>query len=138
MITLKNLLNDQKCITQVPQIKLAMTGFRSSERKRDTVESGLSATWKTKLTEAGASPFLLRKVGLDKEDPFECHPRFSLSSSSGTSGHQCHSGRANFDNLTETVFEGQHQTLNFWMLCLHLMRVEPFQPSDEPRIRIKQ
>ncbi len=37
---------------------------------------------------------------------------------SGRQGYQCHGCRANFDDLTDTVFEGHHQPLKVWMLCL--------------------
>jgi transposase-like protein len=36
-------------------------------------------------------------------------------------GHCC----AQFDDLTDTVFEGHHQPLEVWILCLYLMGLNP-------------
>jgi transposase-like protein len=35
--------------------------------------------------------------------------------------YQCHGCEAHFDDLTDTVFEGHHQPLKTWMLCLYFM-----------------
>jgi hypothetical protein len=47
-----------------------MPGFRSSERIRYEVESGLSAKLETKPTEAGVSTLFFRNFGLDNGEPF--------------------------------------------------------------------
>ncbi len=35
--------------------------------------------------------------------------------------YQCHGCEKRFDDLTDTVFEGHHQPLHMWMLCLYFM-----------------
>ena len=35
--------------------------------------------------------------------------------------YQCHGCEKRFDDLTDTVFEGHHQPLKIWMLCLYFM-----------------
>lgn len=35
--------------------------------------------------------------------------------------YQCRSCSRQFDDLTETIFEGHHQPLRVWVLCLYLM-----------------
>jgi transposase-like protein len=35
--------------------------------------------------------------------------------------YQCSSCGANFDDLSDTVFEGHHQPLQVWVLCLYFM-----------------
>ena len=35
--------------------------------------------------------------------------------------YRCRSCRKQFDDLTETIFEGHHQPLKVWVLCLYLM-----------------
>jgi transposase-like protein len=33
----------------------------------------------------------------------------------------CHACQRQFDDLTDTIFEGHHQPLRTWILCLYLM-----------------
>lgn len=35
--------------------------------------------------------------------------------------YQCHGCDKRFDDLTDTVFEGHHQPLKTWMLCVYFM-----------------
>ena len=35
--------------------------------------------------------------------------------------YECQACQAQFDDLTETIFEGHHQPLKVWVLCLYLM-----------------
>lgn len=35
--------------------------------------------------------------------------------------YHCQSCKKDFDDLTDTIFEGHHQPLRVWMLCLYLM-----------------
>lgn len=35
--------------------------------------------------------------------------------------YRCRGCRKQFDDLTETIFEGHHQPLKVWVLCLYLM-----------------
>jgi transposase-like protein len=35
--------------------------------------------------------------------------------------YYCHGCDTRFDDLTDTVFEGHHQPLKIWMLCLYFM-----------------
>ena len=35
--------------------------------------------------------------------------------------YYCHACVQGFDDLTESIFEGHHQPLNVWILCLYLM-----------------
>lgn len=35
--------------------------------------------------------------------------------------YRCRGCRRQFDDLTETIFEGHHQPLKVWVLCLYLM-----------------
>jgi transposase-like protein len=35
--------------------------------------------------------------------------------------YHCHTCNRNFDDLTNTVFEGHHQPLKVWILCLYFM-----------------
>jgi transposase-like protein len=35
--------------------------------------------------------------------------------------YACHACRQQFDDLTDTIFEGHHQPLHTWVLCLYFM-----------------
>jgi transposase-like protein len=35
--------------------------------------------------------------------------------------YTCHACQQQFDDLSDTIFEGHHQTLRIWILCLYLM-----------------
>lgn len=35
--------------------------------------------------------------------------------------YECQACRRQFDDLTDTIFEGHHQPLKVWVLCLYLM-----------------
>lgn len=35
--------------------------------------------------------------------------------------YQCHGCEREFDDLTDTIFEGHHQPLKVWVVCLYLM-----------------
>ena len=37
--------------------------------------------------------------------------------------YECHDGHTRVDDLTDTIFAGQHQPLNVWILCLYFMRL---------------
>jgi transposase-like protein len=85
LITLHNLIDEQKCYAQVRQIRWA---------------NGL------KYPKCGSDDVI--RNGHDHRHP-------------GRQRYQCHGCRANYDDLTDTVFEGHHQPLKVWMLSLYLM-----------------
>ena|SRR5438046_7358518 len=35
--------------------------------------------------------------------------------------YECHACQRQFDDLTDTIFEGHHQPLRVWVLCLYFM-----------------
>jgi transposase-like protein len=37
--------------------------------------------------------------------------------------YACHACGQQFDDLTDTIFEGHHQPLRLWVLCLYFMRL---------------
>lgn len=85
MITLHNLIDEQKCYEQVRQIRWSDGVYCPKCGNGEVIKNGHDHR----------------------------HP--------GRQRYQCRGCQANFDDLTDTVFEGHHQPLKVWMLCLYLM-----------------
>jgi transposase-like protein len=43
--------------------------------------------------------------------------------------YECHAGGQQFDDLTDTIFEGQHQPLRLWVRCLYFMGLNLSDPQ---------
>jgi len=86
-------------------VNLTITSLISDEQCYEQVRQ---LRWPKQVVCPHCSSESIIKRGKDNTEPYRQR-------------YKCHGCNKRFDDLTDTVFAGHHQSLKIWMLCLYFM-----------------